>query len=225
MAAWARERDPSRPLHYEHDWSCRDVDVLLAHVRRRTRRSTRSAAARRSRCADPALDARRRRMPFILCEYAHAMGNGPGRAGRLPGAVRAPPALPGRLRLGVDRPRHPRRRARLLRLRRRLRRAAARRQLRRRRAAVPGPHAVARAARAQEGLRAGADHRGRRRRPADREPLHVPRPLAPDVRVVRWRRRARRSSRASCASGRCPRGAVAELPLPDDLPPTPARPG
>ena len=27
MAAWARERDPSRPLHYEHDWSCRDVDV------------------------------------------------------------------------------------------------------------------------------------------------------------------------------------------------------
>ena len=27
---------------------------------------------------DPALGARRRRMPFILCEYAHAMGNGPG---------------------------------------------------------------------------------------------------------------------------------------------------
>ena len=27
---------------------------------------------------DPALDARRRRMPFLLCEYAHAMGNGPG---------------------------------------------------------------------------------------------------------------------------------------------------
>ena len=27
---------------------------------------------------DPALDARRRALPFILCEYAHAMGNGPG---------------------------------------------------------------------------------------------------------------------------------------------------
>src|SRR5674476_1226653 len=27
---------------------------------------------------DPALDARRRQMPFILCEYVHAMGNGPG---------------------------------------------------------------------------------------------------------------------------------------------------
>jgi beta-galactosidase len=28
--------------------------------------------------AGPALDARRRAMPFILAEYAHAMGNGPG---------------------------------------------------------------------------------------------------------------------------------------------------
>ena len=27
MAAWARSRDPSRPIHYEHDWSCRDVDM------------------------------------------------------------------------------------------------------------------------------------------------------------------------------------------------------
>ena len=27
MAAWVRERDASRPIHYEHDWSCPDVDV------------------------------------------------------------------------------------------------------------------------------------------------------------------------------------------------------
>jgi len=27
---------------------------------------------------DPELDARRRAMPFVLCEYVHAMGNGPG---------------------------------------------------------------------------------------------------------------------------------------------------
>src|SRR5882757_6102520 len=27
---------------------------------------------------DPALDDKRRAMPFLLCEYAHAMGNGPG---------------------------------------------------------------------------------------------------------------------------------------------------
>ncbi len=42
-------RDPGRPLHYERDWSCRDVDVYSPHVRRRTPRSRRSAAARRRR--------------------------------------------------------------------------------------------------------------------------------------------------------------------------------
>ena len=105
MAAWARERDPSRPLHYEHDWSCRDVDV---YSRMYAPHEEVDAIGRGEEAPldDPALDARRRRMPFILCEYAHAMGNGPGRAGRVPGAVRAPPALPGRLRVGVDRPRH-----------------------------------------------------------------------------------------------------------------------
>ena len=67
MAAWARERDPSRPLHYEHDWSCRDVDVYsrmyASHeevdaigrgeedAARRTRRWTRAGGGCRSSCA------------------------------------------------------------------------------------------------------------------------------------------------------------------------------
>ena len=59
-------------------WTATLVDVLQPHVRRRTPRSTRSAAARSRRCDDPVLDAARRAMPFLLCEYAHAMGNGPG---------------------------------------------------------------------------------------------------------------------------------------------------
>ncbi|HEV3497986.1 MAG TPA: glycoside hydrolase family 2 TIM barrel-domain containing protein, partial [Actinomycetes bacterium] len=77
MAAWARERDPSRPLHYEGDRSCADVDVYSrmypthAEVDRIGRRQEEPLP-------DPDLDARRRAMPFILCEYAHAMGNGPG---------------------------------------------------------------------------------------------------------------------------------------------------
>ncbi|MEA2292382.1 MAG: beta-galactosidase, partial [Solirubrobacteraceae bacterium] len=77
MAAWARERDPSRPLHYEHDWSCRDVDV---YSRMYPSHEEVDAIGRGEEAPldDPALDARRRRMPFILCEYAHAMGNGPG---------------------------------------------------------------------------------------------------------------------------------------------------
>jgi beta-galactosidase len=77
MARWARERDPSRPLHYERDWTARDVDVYSrmylphADVERIGRREEEPLP-------DPALDARRRAMPFLLCEYAHAMGNGPG---------------------------------------------------------------------------------------------------------------------------------------------------
>jgi beta-galactosidase len=77
MAAWARRRDPSRPLHYEGDWACPDVDVYSrmypthAEVDRIGRREEEPLP-------DPELDTRRRAMPFILCEYAHAMGNGPG---------------------------------------------------------------------------------------------------------------------------------------------------
>ena len=77
MAAWMRERDPSRPLHYEGDPSCADTDVYSrmyadhAEVERIGRRAE-------APLPDPELDARRRRLPFLLCEYAHAMGNGPG---------------------------------------------------------------------------------------------------------------------------------------------------
>ncbi|MFI9227795.1 glycoside hydrolase family 2 TIM barrel-domain containing protein [Streptomyces rimosus] len=77
MAAWMRERDPSRPLHYEGDPSCADTDVYSrmyadhAEVARIGRREEEPLA-------DPAADARRRQLPFLLCEYAHAMGNGPG---------------------------------------------------------------------------------------------------------------------------------------------------
>lgn len=77
MAEWARRRDPFRPLHYERDWTCRDVDVYS-----RMYSSHAEVALIGQRQEDPledaGLDARRRAMPFILCEYGHAMGNGPG---------------------------------------------------------------------------------------------------------------------------------------------------
>ena len=77
MAAWARERDPSRPLHYEGDRSSADVDV---YSRMYPSHAEVDAIGRGEEppLPDPELDARRRAMPFILCEYAHAMGNGPG---------------------------------------------------------------------------------------------------------------------------------------------------
>ncbi|HEX4815277.1 MAG TPA: glycoside hydrolase family 2 TIM barrel-domain containing protein [Nonomuraea sp.] len=77
MAGWARERDPSRPLHYEGDRTCAHTDV---YSRMYASHAEVEAIGRRAEdpLDDPALDARRRAMPFLQCEYAHAMGNGPG---------------------------------------------------------------------------------------------------------------------------------------------------
>jgi beta-galactosidase len=78
LDAWTRARDPGRPLHYERDRSYRYSDVyslMYTPVDEVERIGRREEAATTE---DPLLDARRRAMPFILCEYAHAMGNGPG---------------------------------------------------------------------------------------------------------------------------------------------------
>jgi len=77
MAAWTCDRDPSRPLHYEGDLSCADVDV---YSRMYASHAEVEAIGKRAEkpLDDPGLDARRRAMPFILCEYSHAGGNGPG---------------------------------------------------------------------------------------------------------------------------------------------------
>ena len=77
MAGWARERDPSRPLHYEGDRTCRDVDVY-SRMYPTHAEVDEIGRGEEPPLDDPALDARRRAMPLILCEYAHAMGNGPG---------------------------------------------------------------------------------------------------------------------------------------------------
>ncbi|MEV5323607.1 glycoside hydrolase family 2 TIM barrel-domain containing protein [Nonomuraea sp. NPDC052634] len=77
MAGWTRERDPSRPLHYEGDRSCAHTDV---YSRMYASHAEVEAIGKREEdpLDDPELDARRRGMPFLQCEYAHAMGNGPG---------------------------------------------------------------------------------------------------------------------------------------------------
>ncbi|MET0134807.1 MAG: glycoside hydrolase family 2 TIM barrel-domain containing protein, partial [Kibdelosporangium sp.] len=63
MANWARHRDPTRPIHYEGDHDCTYVDV-----------HSRMYATHAEVVAIGEANA----MPFIQCEYAHAMGNGPG---------------------------------------------------------------------------------------------------------------------------------------------------
>jgi beta-galactosidase len=63
MAEWVRERDPSRPVHYEGDAECAYVDVYS--------RMYAGHAEVEEIGGQPGI-------PFLLCEYAHAMGNGPG---------------------------------------------------------------------------------------------------------------------------------------------------
>ena len=86
MAAWTRERDPSRPIHYEADHFARFTDVYaqmyrtpadVARIGRGELRPGESfypAAAGEGDTADEP----RNQMPFLLTEFGHAMGNGPG---------------------------------------------------------------------------------------------------------------------------------------------------
>ncbi|HWI29909.1 MAG TPA: glycoside hydrolase family 2 TIM barrel-domain containing protein [Microbacterium sp.] len=77
MARWAKLRDPSRLLHYERDWSCQYVDVY-SRMYSTHRELDLIGQHQEAPFPDADLDARRRNMPFLLCEYAHSMGNGPG---------------------------------------------------------------------------------------------------------------------------------------------------
>jgi beta-galactosidase len=77
MSSWAKLRDPSRVIHYERDHSFPDSDLFSLMY------ATHAEVDAIGRYEEPALDdsdldAHRRGLPFILCEYAHAMGNGPG---------------------------------------------------------------------------------------------------------------------------------------------------
>ncbi|MFT4216415.1 MAG: glycoside hydrolase family 2 TIM barrel-domain containing protein [Micropruina sp.] len=79
MAAWVHDRDPWRPVHYEGDYAGRYTDVYS-----RMYASVPEVASIGSESLEPLLacsvteSARQRTKPFLLCEYAHAMGNGPG---------------------------------------------------------------------------------------------------------------------------------------------------
>ncbi|MGW0210962.1 glycoside hydrolase family 2 TIM barrel-domain containing protein, partial [Streptomyces sp. NPDC003233] len=71
MAEWIRGRDSSRLVHYEGDHNCRDTDMY-------SRMYAGHAEVERIGRGQDGGALKRRRLPFILCEYAHAMGNGPG---------------------------------------------------------------------------------------------------------------------------------------------------
>ncbi len=77
MAALVHGRDPGRPVHYEGDWDSSYVDVYSRMY------ATHEEVDEIGRLAepvttDPSVDAHRRGLPFLQCEYGHAMGAGPG---------------------------------------------------------------------------------------------------------------------------------------------------
>ncbi|MFF7896139.1 glycoside hydrolase family 2 TIM barrel-domain containing protein [Streptomyces sp. NPDC007907] len=71
MAEWIHGRDPERLVHYEGDWNCRDTDVYSRMY------AFHDEVEKIGRQLDGGTR-KRRELPFIQCEYAHAMGNGPG---------------------------------------------------------------------------------------------------------------------------------------------------
>ncbi|MFC8665531.1 glycoside hydrolase family 2 TIM barrel-domain containing protein [Streptomyces sp. NPDC057199] len=71
MAEWIRGRDRSRLIHYEGDWNCRDTDMYSRMY------ADHAEVERIGRGLDGG-PLKRRQLPFIQCEYGHAMGNGPG---------------------------------------------------------------------------------------------------------------------------------------------------
>ena len=77
MAQWIRDRDPARLIHYEGEPDAFYTDV---YSRMYADYGELDAIGRRqeSVTANPEHDEHRRRLPMMLCEYGHAMGNGPG---------------------------------------------------------------------------------------------------------------------------------------------------
>ncbi|WP_166996960.1 glycoside hydrolase family 2 TIM barrel-domain containing protein [Paramicrobacterium fandaimingii] len=80
MSAWVHDRDPERPVHYEGDYTGAYTDVysrMYSSVPETDAIGRDDSRSLLLGCSAPE-SARQRTKPFILCEYIHAMGNGPG---------------------------------------------------------------------------------------------------------------------------------------------------
>ena len=79
MAKWTRAADPTRPIHYEGDKELKVADIIgpmYAHVDNVIQVGEGKEPV--SFCGHNLEPAEYAESPLILCEYAHAMGNGPG---------------------------------------------------------------------------------------------------------------------------------------------------
>ena len=83
MAKWAKGYDPGRPIHYEGDKGLIVADVLSQmypdpwHVRK-VGQATENIKAHDWAEGFELTPDKYGKVPYLMCEYAHAMGNGPG---------------------------------------------------------------------------------------------------------------------------------------------------
>ncbi len=78
MAAWLHRRDPERPVHYEPDYDLTHTDVVSRMYATVEAMADMSQGAGKHEFGTPGRNAVLAERPMILCEYAHAMGNGAG---------------------------------------------------------------------------------------------------------------------------------------------------
>ncbi|RZB19400.1 DUF4981 domain-containing protein [Streptomyces sp. F001] len=97
MSAWVHARDAGRPVHYEGDYTGEYTDIysrMYTSVPETEQIGTDGARSALMNCT-PAQSTRQRTKPFLLCEYAHAMGNGPGALDQYEALVHQYPRLHG----------------------------------------------------------------------------------------------------------------------------------
>jgi beta-galactosidase/beta-glucuronidase len=82
MAAWIRQADPTRLIHYEGAGEAAVVDIISVMYPK-----VEYLEKQGKRTDDP--------RPFFMCEYAHAMGNGPGNLKEYWETIRTYPRLMG----------------------------------------------------------------------------------------------------------------------------------
>jgi beta-galactosidase len=78
MSEWVRGRDPSRPVHYEGDHLAAYTDIYSRMYPNFVETEAISSETGTIMACGPAEAQRVRGKPFLMCEFAHAMGNGPG---------------------------------------------------------------------------------------------------------------------------------------------------
>lgn len=95
MAQWVHGRDPGRPVHYEGDYQGVYTDLYSRMYPTLEETAAIGGGPGTLLKTNAGQGARVRTRPFILCEYAHAMGNGPGQLAEYDALFEAYPRLHG----------------------------------------------------------------------------------------------------------------------------------